>query len=182
MHGDTDALTNYMVVNYMGALRQALMDLAAWVEKGIEPVPSTAYVLGEDGQIHTEQDIRKRFGLQSVVNMTANGSKCARVKVGESVRLDIDIQVPAGAGEVTGVELADREYTADLMNVNFPLRLDYQRYVRDDIHGATASTVWSYDQPGTYFATVRVSSNKAGDPENPYFQILNLDRVRIIVE
>ena len=182
MHGDTDALTNYMVVNYMGALRQALMDLSAWVEKGIEPVPSTAYVLGEDGQIHPEQNIQKRFGLQSVVHITANGSKCARVKAGEAVRFEVDVQVPLEAGQVTGIEFADKEYSNKLIDVEFPHRLDYVRYESDGIHGAKASMVLTYDQPGTYFATVRVSSNREGDPNNPYFQILNLDRVRIIVE
>jgi len=139
-------------------------------------------VLGEDGQIHPEQDIRKRFGLQSVVNMTVNGSKCARVKAGESVRFEIDIQVPALAGEVTGVELADREYSAEIMNVGFPLQLEYTRYDCDGVHGAKAGTTLSYDQPGTYFATVRVRSHRNGDPNDPYFQILNLDRARIVVE
>lgn len=182
MHGDTDALTNYMVVNYMGALRQALTDLALWVEKGIEPLPSTAYTYGEDGQIHPETDIRKRGGLQSVVQITANGEKCAHVRAGESVTLDIDVQLPLGAGEVTGIRVAERERREILPEEPFPMEVPYQRYVRDGIHGASAQTVVSYPEPGTYFATVRVQSNKAGDAKDIYRQVLNLDRVRIVVE
>ena len=124
----------------------------------------------------------ERFGLQSVVHITANGSKCARVKAGEAVRFEVDVQVPMEAGQVTGIEFADKEYSNKLIDVEFPHRLDYVRYESDGIHGAKASMVLTYDQPGTYFATVRVSSNREGDPNNPYFQILNLDRVRIIVE
>ena len=181
MHGDLDSLTNYMVVNYMGALRQALMDLAAWVEKGIEPLPSTAYVLGEDGQIHPETDITKRYGMQSVVNITANGSKCAHVQVGEEVHFEIDVQLPEGTGEVTGIEMADQEYSSNVFDVEFPAQLEYQRYVKNGIHGAKAVAISTYDKPGTYFATVRVRTNRNGDPNAIYFQILNLDRVRIVV-
>lgn len=182
MHGDTDALTNYMVVNYMGALRQALMDLAAWVEKGTEPLPSTAYVLGEDGQIHPESDIKKRFGMQSVVNITANGSKCAHVKVGEDVHFEVNVQLPEGAGEVTGIEMANQEYSSEIFDVDFPTQLEVSRYVENGVHGAKAVATSTYDKPGTYFATVRVRSNRNGDPNDLYFQVLNLDRVRVVVE
>lgn len=182
MHGDVDALANYMVVNYMGALRQALLDLARWVEDGVEPLPSTNYVYGEDGQIHPESDITKRFGMQSVVTLTANGGKRADVRVGENVHFEIDVQLPAGAGEVTGIEMADREYSGELMGVGFPHKLNFRRYVRDGIHGATAEATFAYAAPGTYFAAVRVSSNRAGDPNAVYTQILNLDRARIVVD
>jgi len=182
MHGDTDALANYMVVNYMGALRQALLDLARWVEEGVEPLPSTNYVYGEDGQIHPEPDIAKRFGMQSVVTLTANGGKRADVRVGENVRFEIDVQLPAGAGEVTGIEMADREYSGELMGADFPHKLAFRRYVRDGVHGASAEASFAYAQPGTYFAAVRVSSNRTGDPNAVYTQVLNLDRARVVVK
>lgn len=181
VHGDVDALANYMVVNYMGALRQALLDLARWVEEGVEPLPSTNYVYGEDGQIHPEPDVTKRFGMQSVVTLTTNGGKRADVRVGETVHFEIDVQLPTGAGEVTGIEMADREYSGELMGVDFPHVLDFRRYVRDGIHGATAEASFAYAKPGTYFAAVRVSSNRTGDPSAVYTQVLNLDRARIVV-
>ncbi len=183
MHGDVDALMNYMVVNYMGALRQALLDLAAWVEKGIEPLPSTSYVYGEDGQIHPESDIAKRFGIQSVIRVTANGEKLAHAKVGEAVTLDIDVQVPQGAGEVTGIRMAKEESSREILVEDpFPIRVAFERYVRHGVHGARARVTVSYDKPGTYFAAVRCQTNRAGDPDAVYTQVLNLDRVRIVVE
>lgn len=182
MHGDTDALMNYMVVNYMGALRQSLLDLSDWVERGIEPLPSTNYRLGEDGQIHPEANIKNRYGIQSVVRLTANGEKCAHVRAGEPVRLDIDVQMPRGAGEVTGVSLAEQERREILPENAFPIAVPHARYVRDGIHGAEAHATVRYDKPGTYFAVVRVQSNRAGDADSIYCQILNLDRVRIVVE
>lgn len=182
MHGDTDALANHMVINYMGALRQALLDLSDWVERGIEPQPSTSYVYGEDGQIHPETDITKRFGMQSVIHVTANGEKCAHAKVGETIQLNIDIQMPTGAGEVTGISMAKQANTEVLPENAFPVEVPFRRYVRSGIHGATATVEVSYDKSGTYFAAVRCQSNKSGNPDDIYTQILNLDRIRIIVE
>lgn len=182
MHGDTDALQNHMVVNYMGALRQALTDLALWVEKEIEPLPSTAYTYGEDGQIHPETDIRKRGGLQSVVKISVDGEKCAHVKAGEPVALDIDVQLPLGAGDVTGIRLAEKASMEALPENAFPMEVPFQRYVRNGVHGAQAHATVSYPEPGTYFAAVRVQSNISGDANDIYRQILNLDRVRIVVE
>ena len=62
------------------------------------------------------------------------------------------------------------------------MHLPYTRYVCDGIHGASAVADVRYDKPGTYFAVVRVQSNKNGNPDEIYCQILNLDRVRIVVE
>ena len=182
MHGDVDALANHMVVNYMGALRQALLDLSDWVERGIEPLPSTNYVYGEDGQIHPETNILERGGVQSVIHVTSGGRKCVRAKAGEIVRLDIDVQVPTGAGEVTGIHMAKQHTTEILPENPFPVEVSFQRYVRGGVHGAEAHVEVSYDQPGTYFAAVRCQSNKAGRADDIYTQILNLDRIRIIVE
>ena len=50
------------------------------------------------------------------------------------------------------------------------------------MHGAEAHVEVSYDQPGIYFAAVRCQSNRNGDAGNLYTQILNLDRIRIVVE
>ncbi len=39
----------------------------------------------------------------------------------------------------------------------------------------------TYLRPGTYFATVRVTSQRDGDPDAPYTRIQNLARVRVEV-
>ena len=58
--------------------------------------------------------------------------------------------------------------------------LAFDRGVRGTVHTAHAETVAAYDHPGTYFATVRIASNRKGESD-PFTQVLNLDRVRIIV-
>ena len=191
MHGDVNALGNYMVVNYVGALRQALIDLSAWVEKGIEPLNRTAYTLGKDGQIHPEQDVSIRFGIQAIPTLKANGEKCAHVKAGECVRFTVDAEVPENAGDVTEILFSSREKAVDNPDGSYQSqmsrgdniwesRLTFAKGVRGTIHTAHAETVASYDQPGTYFATVRIASNRKGE-NDPFTQVLNLDRVRIIV-
>ncbi len=181
MHGDTDARVNYMVVDYMGVQRQSIIDLANWVEKGVEPLPSTEYELREDGQIYLNSDTTKRRGMQADVIMTANGEKCAQVKVGEQVTFHIDVKVPEGAGEVTEIVMSDRELEECTSETMFPVTCEFTPYVRGTIHGAKAVCTASYDKPGTYFATTRILSNRHGKREEALTQIKNLDRVRIIV-
>ena len=194
MHGDINAIGNYMVVNYVGALRQALIDLSDWVEKGIEPLKRTAYHLGEDGQIHTEPDVSRRYGIQAVPTLKANGDKCAHVKAGECVRFTVDIEVPKDAGDVTEILFAqqEKELTAAetesngvarlmLGNEMWDASLSFERGEKNGIHTAHAETVGSYDKPGTYFATVRIATQRQGRKDKCFTQVLNLDRARIIV-
>ncbi|MBR5345865.1 MAG: hypothetical protein IK127_08600 [Clostridia bacterium] len=193
MHGDVNAIGNYMVVNYVGALRQALIDLFRWVEEGTEPLQRTAYTLEEDGQIHTEPDVSKRFGIQGIPTLLANGSKCARVKTGECVRFTVDVEVPEGAGEVTEI-LFSREEKPLAVPDSGPLAhitmgremwdgaLPFTKGAKGAVHTAHAETVTAYAKPGTYFATVRIATQRNGDVSDPFTQVLNLDRARIIVE
>lgn len=182
MHGDTDARANYMVVNYMGALRQALIDLANWVERGIEPLPRSGYTLGDDGQIHLDPDIHRRGGMQAEVTLTANGEKSACVKPGETVTLELCARVPRGAGEVTEFRLCpDAKPGPQQLEDMWSVSLPPVPYEEDGIHCARAKAVVSYPKPGTYFAACRVASNREGDSENIFTQVLNLDRVQILV-
>ena len=194
MHGDINAIGNYMVVNYVGALRQALIDLSAWVEKGIAPLNRTTYTLGEDGQIHTEPDVSKRYGIQGIPTLKANGEKCAHVKVGQCVRFTVDVEVPQGAGDVTEILFAqkEKELAAKDTESNGVARLmlgedmwdgalAFEKGAKGKVHTAHAETVGCYDKPGTYFATVRIATNRKGESD-PFTQVLNLDRARIIVE
>lgn len=184
MHGDTDARANYMVVNYMGALRQGLLDLAAWTERGIEPPESTAYELA-DGQIQAEPDIRKRHGIQALVSLAANGASCAHVKAGEEVRFDIDVKVPEHAGSVTAVEMcfaADRELVREPGTDLYPEKLVFTEYREGACSGAKAEAVHTYGEPGTYFAVAHVISQRDGDRAQEYTQVRNMQRVRVVVE
>ena len=149
------------------------------------------YTLGEDGQIHPERDVSKRFGIQAIPTLRANGEKCAHVKAGECVRFTVDVEVPADAGTVTEILFSRQEKVqvpADAGTIAqvtmgqeiWDQALPFEMGAKGAVHTAHAEAVASYDQPGTYFATVRIASNRKGETD-PFTQVLNLDRARIIV-
>lgn len=72
MHGDVSFMGNNMTVNYKGALLQALLDMAAWLQEGKEPLPSTVYRM-EENQVIEEADPAARRGMQAGVLLTVNG-------------------------------------------------------------------------------------------------------------
>lgn len=187
MHGDVDFMENNMVVNYMGALRQALLDLSDWVERGIEPKASTTYELSE-GQIIPAKTAKERKGLQPTVELLANGETCAHVKAGETVTFTATVEVPEGAGLVTAV---DYDFAADnSLNLTNTQTLKtffghpgaFEQTENNGLQGAVSTVSHVYQIPGTYFASVRVKMNRGGDAKNPFTQIKNLARARVIVE
>jgi hypothetical protein len=46
----------------------------------------------------------------------------------------------------------------------------------------TFSTKHSFSTSGTYFVTIKVESQRDGDPNTPFARIPNLARVRVVVE
>lgn len=46
MHNNSNDSANNMVVNYMGALYQSLLDMADWLQTGKEPLKTTSYERG----------------------------------------------------------------------------------------------------------------------------------------
>ena len=79
-------------VSYLGVLQQALLDLSAWVEKGIAPAATTNYKI-VDGQVVVPPTAEERKGIQPVVTVKANGGKRADVKVGEPVTFTAVVEV-----------------------------------------------------------------------------------------
>lgn len=178
MHGDVSWMENNFVTNYMGALRQALLDLSDWVERGMEPPKTTAYEY-RDGQIYVALEAKDRFGLQPVVQLTANGASCARVKAGEPVKLTASVQLPERGGKVTDIRFgfADNRNLPGGMDADFPM----VGQITHTEEGAIAQAEYTYDKPGTYFASVLVQANRNGDEKDVFTQIKNLARARIIV-
>ena len=160
-------------VDYLGMLHQALLDVAAWCEKGIAPVPDTNYTF-DDGQIYVPEDADARGGLQPVVHAFANGEKCVRVKAGEPVTFTAEIAAPAGGGTVTEAAW-DFERTDDFSHEE-PLERS------ENGKRAKVSSVHAFAQPGTYFPVIKVKSSRTGTKEDIFVQCKNLDRVRVIVE
>ncbi|WP_346860630.1 hypothetical protein [uncultured Draconibacterium sp.] len=173
-HGEVDDPTE--VVSYMSTLFQALLDISDWVEKGIEPSNTSNYTV-VDGQVRLDADGQRRGGVQPVPFASINGKERADVKIGEQVSIHVVVEVPAGTGKVVGAEwcLDDSgQFTVpvDLSNAVFSAdgnRIEFDKVV-------------SFDEPGTYFPTVRVASQRDGDTEALYTKIQNLGKVRVVVK
>ena len=153
------------LVEYGGVFAQALFDLTAWVEEGTPPPASTSHSFTSDNALVLAPTARDRGGIQPVVRATVNGAARADVGVDESFVLSGTADLPEAAGSVVGVAW-------DLDG-------------RGDFAVATAAASdeleHSYDAPGTYFATLRVTTHRDGDATDRLRAITNLARVRIVV-
>lgn len=158
-------------IDYLGILHQALLDVADWCEKGIEPVPSTVYQIS-DGQVIVPESAAKRGGLQPVVTAYANGQKAVYVKVGETVTFTAKIEVPVNGGSVTKA-VWDYEATNDFSRAE---------ELHEEADGSvTVCCVHRFDKPGTYFPVIKVQSSRKGTLDDIFTQCKNLDRVRVVV-
>lgn len=156
------------LVNYFGILQQALRDVAAWAETGEQPPKSTAYDVRE-GQITVPDKAQARKGIQPVAEWDIGGDIRIEVTVGQAVDLGAKIQVPPGAGEITATEW---DFTGAGDFVDRP----FDRKEHGTVHVAQTVT---YDRPGTYFAALRVTSQR--DPDSAFEKVRNLARVRVVV-
>ncbi len=174
LHDDrAETIDELQVTSYLGALRQALLDVAQWAEKGIEPLPSSEYQV-HIGQMVVPETAVERKGIQPVVRLLAEGRTCARVKCGETVHFAAEAEVPDGAGKLTCAEWSfDGEQ-------DYPYKGELE--LRDGGQRAAVHAEHIYEKPGTYFAVIRVSSERNGSKEALFTQVRNLERVRVIVE
>jgi hypothetical protein len=168
VHGDvSDQGDQPHIVSYIGTLWSALRSLSDWVEKGIEPAPSTAHAV-VDGQIVLPDDAAERGGVQPVVTVTADGAQRADVGVGDVVTLHATATVPVGS----------------FVSVDWDLDGDGAFEVSEPVSGGSTladERQASFDRPGTYVVTVRVTAQREGDPNTPFARISNLARVRLVI-
>ncbi|MDO4647992.1 MAG: hypothetical protein Q4B26_05020 [Eubacteriales bacterium] len=181
LHGDVHASESHMNTNYLGALRQSLLDLSDWVERGKEPLATTNYKY-EDGQILVPKTAGERGGVQPVVTLTANGEECITAAVGEKVTLTASAFMPENAGAITEIMI---EPAAEKKFPNpdaFSNVVPFENIEKDGLSGAVGSLETSYAAPGVYYAVVRVKGNRNGDAGERYTQIKNISRAKIIVK
>lgn len=171
LHGDepTDEAAS-RIVSYVPVLQQALIDLAAWVEKGVAPPASSVYRI-DKGQVVPAPTAAQRHGIQPVVTLTVNGSDKVEIAAGQTVSFTGTIDVPPGAGSVIAAEW-DFEGTGKFAETS-PVR---------PAKRVTVTTRHRFDKPGTYFTGLRGVSQRQGNATTPYTRIRNLDRVRVIVK
>lgn len=168
----TASVDELHATSYMGGLRQALVDLATWVEKGKEPLASSRYTL-DGGCVTVSEKAVDRGGLQPVAKLKANGSTCASVKAGETVEFTVEAEVPDDAGMLTKLEWSFEG------EQDFPEEGEWKLY--DGGQRGTAKKTHIYKEPGTYFGVVRISSERKRDKKALFTQIRNIERVRVVV-
>lgn len=170
-HDDQSATVDELhLISYLGGLHQALLDLSAWVEKGIEPAKSSEYKI-ESGQIVLVKTADKRGGIQPVVKLFANGDVRTTVSCGDTVKFTADIQIPEGAGKITKVEWS---FDGDQ---NYP----YESTFIQNGNIGKASAEYLYKTSGQRFVVVRVCIQRDGIKET-FTQVKNLARARVIVK
>jgi hypothetical protein len=158
------------VVDYTGAIEQAVYDVVAWVEHGIEPPADTGFDY-DDGRVRLAS-AHARAGIQPVVAATVNGSDSTVVRAGEPVRLEASIVTPPGAGTVVGVEW-DFDGRGTWPHAHTEIAGGFDR---EDV-----SVEHVYSEPGTYYAAVRAISHRDGALHAPTRRVPNLARVRVDV-
>ena len=145
------------IVLYDSELQQALLDLDVWVAEGVSPPASSNFEVTEDHQVLLAADAQERNGVQPVVDLTVTaGDECDETS--DDVRVDVaagtpvlftaTAQVPADGGEIVRVEW-DWESSGE-----FPDTTDLDETSAD----LQICETHTYDEPGTHFAVVRVTS------------------------
>ncbi len=159
------------LVNYEGALQQILRDLAAWVERGVEPPAATSYRI-VDSQVVVPQPAEQRRGFQAVVDLKANGRVRAAISSGESVTFSAKIEMPPGTGKIVAAEWDfDGQGT-------YPQATDAGQLGKSKVQ---LQIMHTFTKPGTYFPALRVASQRDGDVTTPFARVQNLGRVRVVV-
>jgi hypothetical protein len=161
--------TNTWLVDFRPILEQNLVDLAAWLEEGIEPEPTN--VTYHDGKVTFPELAAERGGTQPVVAVTANGGARAEVRVGEEVVLEVRAEAPAGAGRIIALAW-DFDGSG-----TYP----EQQELDGSRAGVTHATRHAYATPGTYFATALVHAHVDGDPTAIFRRLPNLASARVVV-
>lgn len=168
--GAVDGARQARLVSFRGALEQAILELADWVENGVEPPAETRYTMN-GAQVELPETAAERLGIQPVVHLRANGAERADIAPNETVTLSATIEVPPQAGKVVQVEwdpLGKGQFTEGQL---------------DEVN-ATAEVVatHTYHEPGVYFPVVRVTSHREGRVDAPHARVQNIARARVVVE
>ncbi|KAM5353687.1 hypothetical protein ACJ41O_000337 [Fusarium nematophilum] len=167
--GPVPKAVSSQVFDFTGTYEQHLRDLSTWVEKGREPPSQTEYSVSH-GQVLVPKTASQRRGIQAIVDLTSQGKSKIVVKAGRPVSFKVHVDVPSGAGTVTSVEW-DFEGTGDYVKGDFGKA--------KDVMDVFVSRV--YQRRGTYYPAVRVATHRDGE-KSPYAQIMNLGRMRVVVQ
>jgi hypothetical protein len=153
-----------------GIFRQSIMDLMAWVEKGIAPPPSSRYTI-KNGQVILAPYAADRRGLQPVMNLTANGSLRPAVAVNQPVNLVGKLEMPPATGKIVQYNwtVADSAEAPTVVTKPKPL--------------VNVNHTITFDKPGTYVIRLTVNGQRDGlvDPADQTL-LENFKEVRVVVQ
>ncbi len=159
------------LVDWIGSVEQAMLDLIDWVERGSAPPADTQFTF-DDGRIVLPENAHARAGIQPVVSATANGGVATAVAVGEPVRLAAHAEAPPGAGTIVCLEW---DFDGDGTWPHEDAAVDGSSSTID------REVVHTFTHPGTYFPAVRATLHREGVLQPAYGAIPNLARVRVDV-
>ena len=175
LHGDSDADDPLYAVPYMPTLFQALLDVADWVEQGIEPSPTSDYEV-IDGQVVLGTDPERRGAVQPIATADIDGRPRADVKVGSEVTVHVTAAAPAGTGRIVKAEWCADESG----QFSIPVDLTQATFSADGSR-VEFSTTLRFDRAGTFFPTCRVYAERHGDAQAILTAVPNLAKVRVVV-
>lgn len=157
------------LVDWYGSVERALRELVLWVERDIPAPTSTEYDV-VDSQIVVPARANARNGIQPTVELTSDRTGVVTTKIRKPVPLVAAIRIPEDGGKVVRVEW---DFEGD------------GTYVEDDVRkprfSATATTTHRFTEPGTYFVSVRVTTERTGDAGVRFALVQNIDRIRVVV-
>jgi hypothetical protein len=168
--GSAERSCETWLIDYFPIIEQGLADLIRWVEDGVPPAASNFEYA--HGQVILPPAAVERGGVQPTAEVTANGGARTDVKTGDPVTLEVDVRAPAAGGTIIAVEW-DFDGTGA-----FP----YRHQVDGTRTALRLSTTHTYDRPGTYFATARVTSHREGEVGAQFRRLTNVASARIVVE
>lgn len=160
------------LVSYLGVIQQALRDLSSWVEKGLAPPASTSYKI-ENGQVIVPAKAKERKGIQATIELKANGLESAIVNVGKSVNFTATIELPENSGQIIAAAWDfEGKATFDVVS----------KIKKTNATILTIKIKHTFLSKGTYFPTLKVTSQREGDTKTPFARIHNLGKVRVVVK
>jgi hypothetical protein len=155
-----------------GILHQALLDLAAWAERGVTPLPSTRYHMDAMNQVAVAENASERRGHQPVVHLTANGKDRAEVGVNQPVNLVGRIEMPPHAGKIV-------QYDWYLGGSDF--KFEPATKLTQPRTRLTATRTISFTKTGEYMITLRTVGHRDGGDAGGTTPLQNIDRVQVVV-
>jgi len=163
---------SFRTVSFSPMIGRALDYLIEWVERNIAPPPSTKAELSSENSLIMPHTAAERRGIQPIITkITADGQTgVAKVPLCKPVKFNGIAEAPVG--NIIKYEW----YCQDLRDFYHEVRLKEPKVK------VNTPYTYTFQQPGKYFAVLRVTSDLGGNPNILGGGQRNLARIRVIVK